>query len=253
MSFTRKSIPLSLLAAILSGSASADFVGLNISASHWTPDLSGSFSSGSSSDIQLNNDLGYSDQTSALVSLSFEHPIPLVPNVKYQGAELNASSNSTLTNNLNFEGQNFVVNSNISSTLDLSHKDIVLYYEILDNWINIDIGLDLKKFDGKVSIRDLDNANNNETINVDETIPMIYLSAPVDLPLTGFYVGANIQQLSIGDSSAEDSTLMVGYESSSGLGIEGGIKTFSLELNDASNLNTNLEYDGLYLNGYFHF
>ncbi|MBT3204878.1 MAG: hypothetical protein HN349_11235 [Gammaproteobacteria bacterium] len=82
---------------------------------------------------------------------------------------------------------------------------------------------------------------------------MIYLSARFDLPLTGFYVGANIQQLSIGDNSAEDTTLMVGYESSAGIGIEGGIKTFSLELNDASDLNTNLEYDGLFLNGYFHF
>ena len=28
---------------------------------------------------------------------------------------------------------------------------------------------------------------------------------------------------------------------------------FSLELDDANNLNTNLEYDGVYLNGYFRF
>ena len=64
---------------------------------------------------------------------------------------------------------------------------------------------------------------------------------------------ANIQRLSVGDNSAEDATVMIGYESKMGLGLEGGYKTFTLELDDASNLNTNLEYDGLYLNGYFHF
>ena len=46
---------------------------------------------------------------------------------------------------------------------------------------------------------------------------------------------------------------MIGYESKIGLGIEGGFKTFTLDLEDVNTLNTNLEYDGLFLNGYFHF
>ena len=251
MNFTRKSVSITLLTAVLSGPAAADFVGLNIGASHWMPDITGSFSSGNANSIQLDNDLGYSDHTSTSVTLSFEHPIPLIPNVKYQGSDLNTSSNSTLNTDLEFNNRTYTATSNISSTLDLSHNDIVLYYELLDNWINLDVGVDLKTFDGKVSINGTDGIES--IITVDETIPMIYLSARFDLPLTGFYVGANIQQLSIGDNSAEDTTLMVGYESSAGIGIEGGIKTFSLELNDASDLNTNLEYDGLFLNGYFHF
>ena len=127
----------------------------------------------------------------------------------------------------------------------------MLYYELLDNWINLDLGLDLKIFDGKVTVSDQDTSAS--TIDIDETIPMLYLSARFDLPATGFYIGANIQQLSLDDSSAEDSTLMVGYESKSGLGIEGGIKSFNIELDDVNNLNTNLEYDGLYFNGYIHF
>ncbi len=252
MNITTRISTIALFTAGLIGSASADFVGLNIGASNWSPDISGSFNSGntSSSSIQLNKDLGFKDHSSTTVNLRFEHPIPLIPNIKYSGADLNASSSSSITNTLKFNGQDYT--SNVNSTLDLSHNDIALYYEILDNWINIDVGVDLKRFDGKVSIRS-DSNTNTSTIIVDETIPMLYLAARFDLPLTGFYVGANIQQLSIGDNSAEDTTLMVGYESSTGLGVEGGIKTFSLELDDASNLSTNLKYDGLYLNGYFHF
>ena len=62
-----------------------------------------------------------------------------------------------------------------------------------------------------------------------------------------------LQGLELGDSSAYDSTLMVGYRSSTGLGVEGGFKTFNLDLEDAGNLDTNLEYDGIYLNGYYRF
>jgi outer membrane protein len=253
MNIARKVSLIALISAVICGPVSADFVGLNIGVSHWTPDIKGSFSSGSASSIQLDSDLGYSDHSSTTLNASFEHPIPLLPNIKYSGSDLNASSNSTLTQSLNFEGQSYLANANISSTLDLSHNDIVLYYEILDNWVNIDVGVDLKKFDGKVSIRDNADVTSSRSITVDETIPMLYLAARFDLPLTGFYVGANIQQLSIGDNSAEDTTVMIGYESKMGLGVEGGYKTFTLELDGANNLNTNLEYDGLFLNGYFHF
>ena len=53
--------------------------------------------------------------------------------------------------------------------------------------------------------------------------------------------------------TAEDSTIMLGYESRNGPGMEGGIKYFSLELDDVNNLDTNLKYDGIYFNGYYNF
>ena len=75
--------------------------------------------------------------------------------------------------------------------------------------------------------------------------------------MNGLHVGAdinpNIVDISISESTAQNSTIMLSYESGTGLGIEGGIKSFSVELNDSDSLNTNLEYDGLFLNGYFNF
>ena len=66
-------------------------------------------------------------------------------------------------------------------------------------------------------------------------------------------INANVLDLGLSESTAQDSMLMLGYKSGSGLGIEGGIKSFSVELNDSESLNTNLEYDGVFLNGYFNF
>jgi hypothetical protein len=46
---------------------------------------------------------------------------------------------------------------------------------------------------------------------------------------------------------------MLGYDSGNGLGIEGGFKYFSLDLDDVDQPEADLEYDGIYLNGYFNF
>lgn len=224
----------------------SDFVGLNIGSSFWKPDVSGTFNSSNSSDnINLANDLNLSDHSGQALTLSFEHPIPSLPNIKIQNYSLSTSSSANLSSSVSFNNQTF--SGSVSSTLDLSHNDIVFYYELLDNWVNLDLGLNLKVFEGEISLQD-------SSIDINETIPLMYLSARFDLPFSGFYVGANIQNISLENSSSvEDSTLLIGYESSNGIGIEGGYKTFSLDLDDSNRLNTTLEYDGLYLNGYIHF
>jgi len=234
-----------LASALFSTLAHADFVGLNIASGYWNPDLTGTFSSSSSNDsINVGNAL----DPKLSFTVSFEHPIPLLPNIKFQNRGLSSSGADATATNISFNGKTFT--NGISSTLDLSHNDLVLYYELLDNWVNLDLGLNLKTFDGAVTVSD--NIK-NESITIDETIPLLYVSARFDLPFTGFYVGADIQNLSLNNSSVEDSSVKLGFEASSGFGIEGGYKKFSVNLNDVGQLNTALKYDGLFINGYFHF
>lgn len=230
----------------------ADFVGLKIGASYWAPSLSGSFNSDGESDIDLSDDLDIDDPSQSSLVLSLEHPVPFLPNIRYQSIDLDSDGSSALSADITFEGETYTAGETVRSTFDLSHDDIVLYYEVLDNWVNLDIGLDLKKFDGEVSMVGSTNTTTS-SIKVDETLPLLYLSARFDLPFSGFYVGADISSFSIDDSSADDITIKLGYESGSGLGIEGGVKTFSLDLDDADDLDTDIEYDGAYVNGYFHF
>ena len=235
------------------GSADAEFIGLNIGASHWSPALSGTFNSSDSSSIDLVDDLDVDNPAQSSMVLILEHPIAALPNIRYQGFKLDSSGTSTLSSDINFNGETFSSGNAVTSTFDLSHDDIVLYYQLIDNMVNLDLGVDLKRFDGEVSL----DGTTSTSVDVDETIPLLYLSARFDLPNSGFYVGANINanivDLGLSDSSAQDSTIMLGYESGTGLGIEGGYKYFSLELDDVNNLDTNLEYDGIYLNGYFNF
>jgi len=252
MKASSKLLPVAAMALLLSSPVHADFVGLNIGAAYWSPELSGKVSSKGDPDIDLSDDLGLDDPSQSSLVLTVEHPVPILPNFRYQGIELDSSGRERLSGSITFEGETYVGGETVSTSFDLSHDDLVLYYEVLDNWVNLDIGLDLKRFDGEVSITGSTNTTTSK-IDVDETVPLLYLSARFDLPFTGFYVGADISTLSTGDNNVEDTTFLLGYESKIGLGIEGGIKTFSVELDDADDLDTDLEYDGAFINGYYHF
>jgi len=245
-------LAIAALALQFSIPAHADFVGFSIGAAYWAPSLSGDFNSDGESDIDLSDDLDIDDPSQSSLVLSLEHPVPFLPNIRYQSIDLDSDGRNTLTSSIRFDGETYGANETVRSTFDLSHDDIVLYYEVMDNWVNLDIGLDLKKFDGEVSMVGSTNTNTS-SIEIDETLPLLYLSAKFDLPFSGFYVGADISSFSIDDSSADELTVKLGYESGSGLGIEGGVKTFSLDLDDADDLDTDIEYDGAYVNGYFHF
>jgi len=248
MKTTWKVIAIPALMVLCTTTVRADFVGLNIGASYWTPDLTGSFIGDSVGDTPINlaDDLKLDSPSPSNLVLTLEHPIPLLPNIRYQSLELD-STGFNPNANYTYEGQ--VYTGAVNSTFDLSHNDLVLYYELLDNWVNLDVGLDVKQFDGEVTL----SGTNSTIVPVDETVPSLYLSARFDLPFSGFYVGADINSIASGGNSLDDSTIMLGYESGSGLGFEGGIKKFSVELNEVTNVNTNLEYDGIYFNGYLHF
>lgn len=241
------------LALLFPTSGHADAVGLSIGAAYWAPNLSGNFNSTGDPDIDLSDDLGIDDpSSSSSVVLSLEHPIPVLPNIKYQGFDLDTSGRNTLSSSITFDGETYDAGDTVRSDFDLSHDDIFLYYEVMDNWVNLDIGLNLKLFDGEVSTVGSTNTTTSK-IKVDETIPLLYLSARFDLPFSGTYMGADFSGLSIDDSSIVDATIKLGYESAIGLGIEGGYKSFSIDLDDVSDLDTDVEYEGAFVKGYFHF
>ena len=232
--------------------AEAEFIGLNIGASDWPAAQTAPLNSTGTNLLDQTNETGFDDQSIPSLNLVIEHSISILPNFRYRGSELESTGSDSLNGgSLSFNNQSYS-ESPVTSTYDLSHSDIVLYYEVMDNWLNLDFGLDLKSFDGEVSLSD--SNPNNTVLPIDQTIPLFYLSARFNLPMSGFYIGADINSnFSLSESVAEDSTIMLGYQSGSGVRFEGGVKKFSLDLNQSNDVDANLEYDGLFLNGYFPF
>ena len=248
MSNTRTVFAVSACLWLTMGTAEAEFIGLNITT--LTGQDPQGYNASSTNSIDLVDDLNVENSAQTSMVLILEHPIAALPNIRYQGYNLDSSDSSQVNPQVAETKSGGTVET---TSFNLDHEDIVLYYQLLNNWVDLDMGVDIKRFDGQVS--QAGPAGNS--IDVDETIPLLYLSARVDLPINGLYLGAafnsNIIDVGLSNSTAQDSTIALGYESGTGLGIEGGVKSFSVELNDSEELNTDLEYDGLFLNGYYNF
>lgn len=238
----------------LSTVANADTLGFRIGANVWQPEFTGDVQSGTDA-LDLEDDLGYDDdESNNSFYVALEHPIPLIPNVMLARTELEIKGSSTST--FDFDGISF--SGTIDSTTDLSHTDATLYYEILDNWISLDIGLTVRSFDEGFTITGTTTAPGSPTetaeLEVDEVIPMLYIATKFELPLSGLYIIADANWISYDDDTLLDYKAGLGYETSIGLGIEAGIRSFEIEYEEEDdNEFADLTIDGIYAGVFYHF
>ncbi|RKZ99320.1 MAG: hypothetical protein DRQ47_11255 [Gammaproteobacteria bacterium] len=240
-----------LLAAITtfpSFQATADTLGITVSAGSWMPDVTGEFTD-SATIIDVQQDLGITDTDSGVYSFSFEHFIFLLPNIKVQSTGLDIQSTSIMTTDIIFEDIVYPIGTEVSSQVDLSHVDYILYYEVLDNWVSLDLGLSVLNFNGVISMQ---SEGQISEIELDEYLPAIYGNASVELPV-GFSLGARGNLFSTGDGNIFDYEVYLGWESDFALGAEVGYHQFTLDWEDISDSYGDLSYDGYYASITLHF
>ena len=242
---------VSLCALGMSSNTLADTLGLTVGAFAWQQDFSGDIQSGDTGDvISIDKTLGYDDdETNGFFYAALEHPIPFIPNVMLARTEIDASA--TETSSFTFDGIDF--NGTIDSSTDLSHTDLTLYYEILDNWVSLDIGLTVRTFDEGFEITgDTNLGTDKSDLEVDETIPMFYVGTKFELPLSGLYVSAGGNWVSYDDDELLDYKVALGYETDIGLGIEAGFRSFEIDYEDDDEF-ADTTTDGAYAGIFYHF
>lgn len=237
-------------------SHAATVLGIHAGYTSWSPDFSGDFQSEELSNsatptkIDLEDDLGFEDEANNILFVALEHPVPFLPNIKLVSTELKTDARATLDTEITFDDVTFSQNVDVQSDVDLSHNDVTLYYEILDNWVSLDLGLTARVFDGEIRIA---SATESAQETVDATIPLLYGKAQFDLPLTGLSVGANLNYLSAGGNTLSDLDLFINYKFAFGLGLTAGARTFAVELDDEDNLSSDIELSGAYFGASFVF
>jgi len=238
--------------------AQADVAGFEIGTYKWTPDYKGTLASDTDlidgTNIDIQQDLGFSDDSHNIIWASLEHPVPFLPNVKLVKSDLEtrasvAGDPNDLTARFIFAGVPFPNSEPLDTTFDMSNTEYTFYYEVLDNWLNLDLGLTLRQYDGEVR---LITSTENEFEELDFTIPLLYIKGRADLPFTGFFVDSEINMISYDDEEVSDISFSVGYESDFGLGVKAGMRTFTLEVFEDS-FRSDLEFDGSYISVFYHF
>jgi outer membrane protein len=242
-----KKLTLATTLALLSPLAAADSIlGVYAGAGQWQADYSGD-AGDPSIDV---NELGLSEEDNNFYYIALEHPVPIIPNIKLQKMDISSEQTAVIDQTFTIDGTTFTAGTEVATDFDLSHMDIVLYYELLDNWVNLDVGLNIRKFDGHVvAVSEFET----ESVDLDEAIPLIYAKAQFDLPLTGFSVGLEGNVISYDDNRLTDYSAKLHYmfDSVLDLGLEIGYREMSLEVDD--DVEADMQLKGPYAALLFHF
>ncbi|SEL57627.1 outer membrane protein [Colwellia chukchiensis] len=245
-------------ASILSTNVQADALGIYLGGQVWDNQASGVFGE-SSSQIDFN----LADKKQNSFFLAFEHPLPIIPNIKIASTSLETEGETTLANDFEFEGETFREGSMVNADFNISYVDYTLYYELFDNdLLSFDFGLTGRDFDGDITVAATVNLDSGPvtqsgTLEVTEIVPMLYVATNVGLPLTGLNLYAQGNFLSFDSHTLYDYEVGVSYELIDNLAVDvninAGYRAVKLELEDLSDLYTNIEFDGVFLGTTIHF
>lgn len=232
----------------------ADALGIRVGADYWRYDIDGSVrfkTRDSSNDIDVNRDLGYDNDNLTHLYAILEHPVPFLPNVKLARTAIDTSANGTLNKTVVFGDIIFQANEDVSSDVELKMTDIILYYRVLDNIANIDLGLNAMYLDSEARITGA--VSGTERADISAWVPKVYAGVGVDLPLTGLSIGAEGSVVKYKSSHFYDYTLRVSYTTPWYVGIDAGYRKMKLDLDDFDDTFADLSFDGFFAGAYLHF
>lgn len=212
--------------------AHADVIGLKGSVDFWSYSSDLSHPHEAQPQSQLGDDHGLS------FSAALEHPVPLLPNIKIKHARLQADSDESAS-------------GTPRNQLDLNYSDFILYYELLDNIINADAGLGLKRLEGDI------RHNYAAAQDVSASIPMLYAQAGVKLPFTGLSANAEVSVAGLDDERVTDAQAELKYNFIDSALVDAGAKLgyriLDIQLEQDSSREAKLKFKGPYIGLEAHF
>lgn len=246
-------LPAFLLCA-LPAAASADVIGFEVGGGSWNHEPSGEIrysDAGITGDaLDVDDDLGLSDDSEAFYWLALEHPVPILPNIRVQGTALSAEGGGAVS--ARFGGTTY--NEAVDSKLVLDHTDLTFYWELLDNVVSLDLGLTARYIDGSAEVASRSDPTKRDRVSFSGVIPMAYGDVEVNLPL-GFSVGAGANFLAVGDSEVSDLNARLVWKSGLGLGVTAGYRVLNMTLDesDFDDFSSDVDMKGPYAAAFFRF
>jgi len=229
---------MTLLGSLLS----ADFIGGEFNLGYYAHSPSGTISY-KGDVLDLNDDLKLDTQSNIFLKAYIEHPLPFIPNIKLGYTDFTHKGDGKIAHDFKFAYFTFRNNQDLESHLNLKMYDMALYYEILDNWVSVDVGLNIKYIDGYMSAQTLLSGKKSATINL--PVPMLYGKARFDVPTTDLSFQLEGNYIHYQKNEIIDVEIGARYTFIAGLGVEVGYKTFQLMLDKDDTL-MDADFSGMY-------
>jgi len=258
---------LTLVSILASGALYADTIGGEISFGIYSHSPSGTASytlpyTSFGSEIDLEDDFGWSTDQDIILKAYFETPIPLMPNIRFAYSNLNQEGTGNVAD---FSWGLISGSGDIGTALALQSYDATAYYELLDNVVELDAGLTMRYLNGDITV--LPSANFNfapfsppsvslpsETVDIDMWIPMLYGKARFNVPNMDLSFQLEANAIGYQETTFYDYELSARYTFSMGLGLELGYKSIHLDSEDlADGLVVDIDFSGPYASAVWDF
>jgi outer membrane protein len=242
---------LSAAIALTPLTAAADFMGLYLGAGSWQSAPAGGIGR---TDIDLESTLNLEEESNGFAYMAIEHPLPLLPNLRLQHSEMNWTGSALITAGTDLNGNPFTTSQQADISLDLTHTDATFYYELLDNIIDLDLGVTARLFDGEAS---LVGSTQQETIELEAVVPMLYGKLGVAVPTTGLVAEVSANWINVDEFRLVDWSAQLNYEfdvlPAMDAGIILGYRSQLIELDDLDELQSDAKFEGYFLALQLHF
>ena len=207
-----------LAAGLLAANAhAATVLGFGAEADYYAPTADGHFDYKNTATA-----FGNDDDSGVQIGAYLEHPIPLLPNLRVD-----------LTTKSSFSGADGAGGVN---KVSFKQIDITPYYEILDNLVDIDIGVAFKVLEGDVE------GTNEQSFS--EVIPMGYVGAAVSFPGTPLSLAGSVKYIGFDGDSFTDARIKASWDIAAGVQAQAGYRYESLDISDRFDMNTDVTFKG---------
>ncbi len=224
----------------------ADFLSISAGGGVWNASPSGSFKKTTDpADVDIKNNLFWDSEAQGYAFITLEHFVPIIPNARLMLTRIDQSGSGTTS--FRFDGVDY--SGNVSNDFSIEALDLLLYYEVLDNIVSIDLGLNIRNLKVDYTIT---STGITTTDSLDETVPMLYVlvggSPWPDLILSG-----ELSYIAYSGSTISDFTAKVAYTTNFFVGFEAGYRKQKYEFDDVSETDARLDFDGVFAGAYLKF
>lgn len=255
---TKTSLLLSLGASLLlltpTASVSADETQFLFGGYYWEQNEKGDFKINENDvrPIDVRDDLDYDQTNNAVFYLSFHPQGEGMPRFVLQHTMIKDNNRSFVQLEFTWNGVPFQLQENFFTEIDFSHTDLGLYWPLSAGRVDVEAGVTLRKFNGRVYIESLEPLGvlgryfTNE-LEFNDLIPMVYIGASTDLPVQGLRISASINAMNYDNNEMLDFSASLDYRHHSGLGTHLGYRGAYLDIGDFAGIIADVQTYGPYL------
>jgi len=236
---------LCLLAVSAPLTVNADTLSISVGGGAWNASPSGEFKKTTDpAPVSVNDELFWDTETQSYFFATLEHPVPILPNARLMLTQIDQSGSGTA--NFIFDGD--IYTGDVSNDFSIETLDLLLYYEVLDNVVSLDLGLNIRNLKVDYTISN----GSSTTDSMDETVPMLYVMVGGS-PIPDLIISGEMSYIAYSGSSISDITAKIAYTTSFFVGFEAGYRQQKYEFDDISDTDAKLDFDGVFAGAYLKF